>query len=465
MSHIGSSTNPLRVAIVGAGPAGFYTAQRLFKKKDIHLTVDMYDRLPTPFGLVRNGVAPDHQKIKSVTKLFDRLAKKPHFRFFGNVTLGADVTVADLRAHYHQIVYATGAQTDRYLNIPGIELQNSHSATEFVAWYNGHPDFSDCRFDLSQERVVVIGIGNVAVDVARILCRTPEELAKTDIADYALEALTNSNVKEIMMLGRRGPAQAAFSPAEAKELGELVGADTVVLAEEAALDPLTEASMADADRPTKRNVQIIQKLSQRQPTGKEKRLTIRFLISPTEILGNGNGAVDRMRLVKNELYQTESGGLRPRATKQVEEVPVGLVFRSIGYQGVPLPDVPFYETWGVILNEKGRVLDPDSKEPLPGEYTSGWIKRGPSGIIGTNKPDAAETADCMLADLAEGKTLNPPCPQLEAATQLVRQKQPKFVSYEEWLRLDEIETAAGEAQGRPRVKFTNVRDMLDALGK
>ena len=465
MSDIGSETNPLRVAIVGAGPAGFYTAERLFKQKDLNVTVDMFDRLPTPFGLVRNGVAPDHQKIKSVTKVFDRLAAKPAFRFFGNVELGSDVTVDDLRNHYHQIVYSTGAQTDRYLDIPGIDLQNSHPATEFVAWYNGHPDFRDYKFDLSQERVAVIGIGNVAVDVARILCRTPEELAETDIADYAMEALNNSNVKEVVMLGRRGPAQAAFTPPEAKELGELIGADTCILPEEAELDPLSQAAIADADRGTMRNIQIIQELSQRQPSGKPKKLTIRFLVSPTELMGNGNGEVVGMRMVKNELYQTESGTMRPRATDKFEDIPVGLVFRSIGYRGVPLPGVPFHERWGVILNEKGRVLDPESNEPAVGEYTSGWIKRGPSGVIGTNKPDAAETAECMLADLAEGKVLSPACPESEAATHLVQQRKPNFVSYEDWLRLDEMETAAGEAQGRPRVKFTEVSEMLAALGK
>jgi ferredoxin--NADP+ reductase len=318
---------------------------------------------------------------------------------------------------------------------------------------------------ICQERVAVIGVGNVAVDVARILTRSTEELAKTDIADYALEALRQSNVKEVVMLGRRGPAQAAFTAPEIKELGELEGVDTIILPEEAELDPLSRASLADADRGTARKVQIIQELAQREPTGQPRRLTIRFLVSPTELGSDDNGKVACMKLVKNELYQTETGTMRPRATETFEDVPVGLVFRSIGYRGVPLPGVPFHDRWGVILNEKGRVLDGDSNVPVLGEYTAGWIKRGPSGVIGTNKPDAAETADCMLADLAAGKHLAPAHPELDAATQLVQQKQPHFVTYEDWLRLDEMETAAGAEQGRPRVKFTEVDEMLAALGK
>lgn len=463
MSQIGTTAQPLRVAIIGAGPAGFYSAERLFKETEMVVEVDMFDRLPTPYGLVRNGVAPDHQKIKSVTAAFDRIANNPRFRFFGNVELGRDFSVDDLKDYYHQILYSTGAQTDRPLGIPGDELIGSHPATEFVAWYNGHPDYRDHHFDLSQERVAVVGVGNVAIDVARILCRTREELMKTDIADYALEALVNSNVKEVYILGRRGAAQAAFTAPEAKELGELADCDALVPPAEAELDPLSQATMANADRADVRKVEIIQELSRRQPSGKSKRLTLRFLVSPTELIDDGNGHVKQMKLVQNELYATDAGSLRPRATDRTETLDVGLVFRSIGYRGVPLPGVPFHESWGVIPNDGGRVLDSATKEPVLGQYTAGWIKRGPTGVIGTNKPDAAETVENMLADAREGRTLSPTHATAEAVTQLLDDRQVRPVSFADWKRLDELELARGKEEGRPRVKFTRIEDMLDAL--
>ena len=465
MSPLGSAAQPLRVAIIGAGPAGFYAAERLFKETALVVEVDMYDRLPTPFGLVRNGVAPDHQKIKSVTAAFDRIAANPRFRFFGNVELGRDVSVDDLKEYYHQILYSTGAQTDRPLGIPGDDLIGSHPATEFVAWYNGHPDYRDCQFDLSQERVAVVGVGNVAVDVARILCRTPEELVKTDIADYALEALRHSNVKEVYILGRRGPAQAAFTAPEAKELGELADCDTLVPPEEAALDPLSQATLTGADRADVRKVELIQELSRREPAGKSKRLVLRFLVSPVELIGDEQGRVKQMRLVHNELFATGAGSLRPKATDRFETLDVGLVFRSIGYRGVPLPGVPFHDSWGVIPNNAGRVLDQETKEPLLGQYTAGWIKRGPTGVIGTNKPDAAETVESMLADAHAGRVLHAARATAAEAEALVGGRQARVVSYADWRRLDELELSRGKEQGRPRVKFTRVDEMLAALEK
>jgi ferredoxin--NADP+ reductase len=454
------------VAIIGSGPAAFYAAEHLLRRTDLAIEVDMFDRLPTPFGLVRGGVAPDHPKIKAVTKTYDQIASHPRFRFYGGVEFGKDVTLGELQQHYHQILYATGAQTDRRMGIPGEDLRGSHPATEFVAWYNGHPDFQDCQFDLSAERAAVVGVGNVAIDVARILCRTREELLATDIADYALEALSRSNIKEVYLLGRRGPAQAAFTNPEIKEVGEMLGADVFTLPEETQLDALSRAALeASQDRATMKKVEILQGYALRKSTGKARKLVIRFLVSPVEIVGDEQGRVKALRLVKNTLVATESGTLNAKATDQFEELPVGLVFRSVGYRGVPLPGVPFHERWGVILNEKGRVIDPESKQPLVGQYAAGWIKRGPSGVIGTNKPDAVETVNAMLEDVTQGVVLQPAHPQAAAVEALLCQRQPNYFSYADWKRLDELEVERGKAQGRPRVKFTSVEEMLQALEK
>jgi ferredoxin--NADP+ reductase len=462
---LATAEQPLRVAVFGAGPAGFYVAEHLLRHADLVVDIDMFDRLPTPYGLVRAGVAPDHQKIKAVTAAFDKVAAHPRFRFFGGVELGKDLSVTDLRTHYHQIVYTTGAQTDRRMGIPGEDLPGSHPATEFVAWYNGHPDYRDCQFDLSQERVAVVGVGNVAVDVARILCRTPQELAKTDIADHALEALAHSRVREVYLLGRRGAAQAAFTNPEAKELGELPDADIVVRPEEVELDPVSrEALEQSGDRASAKKVEILQSYAQRPTAGKPRRLFVRFLVSPVAVLDNGAGGVGGIRLVRNRLVASATGAVQAQPTDQVEEVPAGLVFRSVGYRGVPLPGVPFDDKWGVVLNEKGRVLDPDSKHPLPGEYTAGWIKRGPTGVIGTNKPDAAETVAAMLDDAAAGHCVAPAEPDPAAVEHLVRQRQPHVVDWSDWLRLNALEIERGRPRGRPRVKFTRVDEMLDALG-
>ena len=466
MPDVGTPDNPLRIAIVGAGPAGFYTAGHLFKQKDFAVEVDMFDKLPTPFGLVRAGVAPDHQKIKNVTRVYDKTAAHPGFRFFGNVRFGTHCGLDDLKQHYHQICFTTGAQVDRRLGIPGEDLGRSHSATDFVAWYNGHPEYRHLEFDLSQERVAVVGVGNVAVDVCRILCRTIEELEQTDIADYALEALRQSRVKEVYMLGRRGPAQAAFTNPEAKELGELPGADIHVPPGEAELDALSRAALdANPDRLTEKKVGMIHNFSTQPRTDKPKLLTIRFLVSPVEIHDDGSGHVGGVRLVKNVLYETDDGRLRPRHTEQYEELPAGLIFRSVGYRGVPLPGVPFHDRWGVILNENGRVIDEETQEPVPGLYAAGWIKRGPSGVIGTNKADALGTVECMIEDIGNGVLLHPPAPDADDAERLVRSCQPDYFSFADWQRIDEQEVEKGQEQGRPRVKFICAEDMLAALGR
>ncbi len=464
MASPGTADQPLRVAVVGSGPAGFFVAQHLLAKPNLVVTVDLYERLATPFGLVRFGVAPDHEEIKRVARQFEKTAAKPGFRFFGNVDVGSHVTLDELRRHYHMICFTTGAQTDRQMGIPGEDLARSHAATEFVAWYNGHPEYRDCHFDLSVERVAVVGVGNVAVDVARILSRSAEELATTDIADYALEALGKSRIKEVYMLGRRGPAQAAFTNAEVKELGELAGADLRVREGEVELDPLSRAEVEQSDeRSLHRKLEILREFAARSPAGKPRTLTIRFLVSPAELVGNEDGQVVGLRLVRNRLVADGRGRLRAEATDESELLPVGLVFRSVGYHGVPLADLPFDQKWGVVPNEAGRVLTSPSAAPMPGVYVSGWIKRGPSGVIGTNKPDAAETVKAMLEDLELETLPSPAHPEPASVESFVRQRQPALVTYADWQRINQFETARGEPQGRPRVKCTSSEEILAAL--
>lgn len=456
-----TTATPLRIAIVGAGPSGFFLAEKLLSQDATPITVDLFERLPTPYGLVRFGVAPDHEKIKNVTRSFDKLAARPGFRFFGNVDIGRHLTLDELKDHYHLVCFTTGAQSDRRMGIPGEDLAGSHPATEFVAWYNGHPDYRDLTFDLSAERVAVVGVGNVAVDVARILAKSPEELAATDIADHALEALRQSRVREVYLLGRRGPVQAAFTNPEVKELGELEGADIQVLPEEVALDPLSEAELAaGGDASTRKKIEILQDYAQRQPSGKPKRLTLRFLVSPTEILGDARGRVQAIRLVRNRLVAAPDGSLMAEPTGETEELPVGLVFRSVGYKGLAIPGLPFEPRRGTVPHDCGRVIDPATGAPVTGCYVSGWIKRGPSGVIGTNKPCAAETAESMLADASAGTVLQPTGGDIEP---LLRDRQLDLVTWPDWVRLNEAESAAGKPSGRPRVKLTRVEDMLKAI--
>lgn len=453
----------IRTAIIGSGPAGFYAAEHLLKKEEPVFEIDMFDRLPTPHGLVRSGVAPDHQKIKSVTKVYDKIASHPRFRFFGNVEFGTHLGLEDLQKYYHVIVFATGAQTDRKLGIPGEDLEGSHTATEFVAWYNGHPDYRNLKFDLSQERVVVIGVGNVAIDVARILCRTEDELRETDIADYALEALKESGVKEVYLLGRRGPMQAAFTNPEIRELGKMLDAHAVTLPHEIELDANTLAELeTNKDQSTVNKIEILKSFCDPAGHVKKRQLHIRFLVSPVEILGE-DGKVKGVKLVKNELYKDDNGEIRSRATGEYEELKAGLVFRSIGYQGVPLPGVPFHERWGVIHNDKGRVTAEESGGHIRGLYATGWIKRGPTGVIGTNKQDSGETVKCIVEDVTAGLVHEPENPDRDSLEMLVRDVQPDYVTYEDWLRLDRLEIEKGKAHGRPRLKYTSVEEILEAL--
>ena len=445
----------MRVAIVGAGPAGFFLAERLLGRADVPVEVDLYERLPAPYGLVRFGVAPDHEKIKTVTRSFDAVASRPGFRYFGNIEFGTEVTLADFRRHYHAACFTTGAQTDRKMGIPGEDLARSHSATDFVAWYNGHPRFRRLSFDLSVERVAVVGVGNVAVDVARILSCAPDALAGTDIADYALEVLRASRVREVYLRGGGGPAQAAFTTPEVQELGELAGADVRALPDEVALDALSRDAVArSGDRQLRKKIEVLEGFAARRPTGQPRMLTLRFLVSPVEVLGDARGGVRGLRLVRNRLEAGPGGDLKAVPTSEHEELPVEMVFRSVGYRGVPLADLPFDEAQGIIPNAGGRVLSPANGQPLPGLYVAGWIKRGPSGVIGTNKPDAAETADAIVADLASGVAPKPDVDDPSAIEALLRERQPCLITFDDWKQLDAIESARGKAKGRPRVKLS-----------
>jgi ferredoxin--NADP+ reductase len=445
---------PLRVAVVGSGPAGFYAAGALLGA-DVPVEVDMIERLPTPWGLVRLGVAPDHPKIKSVSKAFERIAERPGFRFLGNVEVGRDVEHADLVGLYDAVVYAVGAQTDRRMGIPGEDLPGSWPATELVAWYNGHPDHQDLDFDLSGERAVVIGNGNVAVDVARMLALTPEELAPTDTTDAAIEAIGNSRIREIVMIGRRGPVQAAFTNPELLELGELAGADVIVDPADLELDPASEAAL-EGDTHAERNLQVLREYATREPEGKPKRLVLRFLLSPVAL--EGDGRVEAVELVRNRLEPDGRGGLRAVATEERETLAAQIVFRSVGYRGVPIPGVPFDEDRHTIRNAGGRVLDAQGAQ-VPGVYAAGWIKRGPSGVIGTNKKDATETVGLLLEDAGEGRVprAGKTSDDVDA---LLDARGIRRVVYAGWSSIDAAERAAGEKLGRPRVKLSTWDDLL-----
>ena len=451
-------SSPLRVAIIGAGPSGFYAAGQLLAVAEPEFAVDLYDRLPTPYGLVRSGVAPDHPKIKSVTRAYDRTSQHERFRFFGHVELGTDLSRRQLLERYHVVCYTIGTSIDKRLGIPGEDLHGSHAATEFVAWYNGHPDHCGLEVDLQARQAVVVGAGNVALDVARMLALAPSELAGTDTADHAMAVLESSGIEEITILARRGPLQAAFTNPELLEMGELDRADLEILGGE--LDELSAIALTEADKTRRRNVEIVQEYAERPKTGKPLTVRFRFLTSPIELLGDERGHVRAVRIEHNEIVARDDGSLGARGTGSFGEIPAQLVFRSIGYKGVPVAGIPFDERRGLIRNEAGRVTD-DAGVHQVGEYVSGWIKRGPSGVIGTNKKDSQDTVDRILEDAAAGRLNVPVADDIE---DLVAAQAEHAVTWEGWQAIDAIETAAGEASApaRPRVKLTGWDELREA---
>jgi ferredoxin--NADP+ reductase len=436
-----------RAAVIGAGPSGFYAAEHLLREG---LAVDLYDALPTPYGLVRAGVAPDHPKIKSVTRIYEKTAQHPDFRFFGGVQVGVDVTREELLDRYHAIVYAVGTSSDKALGIPGERRPGSVAAAEFVAWSNGHPSYADEAFDLSSSRAVVIGNGNVALDVARMLVLDPAELAPTDVADHAIAAFAGASVEEVVILGRRGPAQASFTTPELRELSELTRAD--VMLDPAGLEPAAEAE--DESPTVRRNLALLREYAARPLTGKSHRIELRFARSPIEILGKGeDGRVTGVRVSVNRV---EAGRAVPTGDEEI--IPCGLVIRAVGYRGRRLPGVPFDERRGLIRNDGGRVCE-EGGSPCTGEYAVGWIKRGPSGVIGTNKKCAAETVAGLLEDLGRGRLDEPSAPDGEAIEAWLHGRVPGLVTWHGWQAIDAHERALGAPQGRPRVKLVRIAEM------
>lgn len=456
---VGSPERPVRVAIVGAGPAGFFTAAALLEREHPVFSVDVFERLPTPFGLVRTGVAPDHQKIKGVTKTFEKTARHGRFRFLGNVEIGRDVSQAELAAHYDQVVYAVGSPNDRRLGIPGEELRDCHAATAFVGWYNAHPDFRDFPFDLSARRAIVIGVGNVALDIARVLLRGPDELASTDIASHALERLRTSAVREVVIAARRGPAEVAFTPAELRDLAGLSG--VAVSLEAAAVE--AEAGRLEAlDPATRKNVALLLSLARAEPRAANRTLRFEFCASPVEVLDDGQGRVRGLRFERNELVRGPDG-TRVRATGQYFELDAGLVFRAIGYVGVPLPGVPFDASTGTIPNVDGRVSEFAGGPVRKGTYAVGWVRRGPLGVIGTNKADGALVAQCLAEDVPGLERVSDRARTHATIDALLARRDVRVTSYEAWSALDAAEVATGQARGKVREKFTSVEAMMNAL--
>ena len=448
-SDLGSVERPLRVAIIGSGPSGFYAAEALLSAS-LKVEVDLFDRLPAPFGLVRYGVAPDHPKIKNVIKIYEKTAQRPGFSFLGNVDIGKDISVEELRQFYDAILFTCGAQTDKKLGIPGEDLSASHTATEFVGWYNGHPDYRDRKFDLSCETAVVAGQGNVAMDVARILCKTVDELKNTDITQPALEVLAQSKIKEVHLIGRRGPAQAAFTSPEIKEFGQLADCDPWIDPKDLILNEASQKELQDpANASKKKNFEILQNFAALSERRKRRKFVVHFLKSP--VVMEGKARLEKVILEKNVLAG-EPNHQKAKGTGVKEDLPCGIFFRSVGYRGVAIPGVPFDQEKGIIPNKEGRVIK--DAAVVSGLYAAGWIKRGAAGVIGTNKPDSEETVKHILEDALHLK----PCPQPDTKpfSEFLRKRGVRPISFEDWKKIDAAEIARGKPLGKPREKFVEI---------
>ena len=451
---------PYHVAIVGSGPSGYFAAASLSKFADAakdadggrDVRVDMLEMLPTPWGLVRSGVAPDHPKIKSISKQFEKTSTDSRFRFFGNLRVGEHVQAEELAQRYDAVIYAVGAQSDRPLGIPGEDLCGSMAAVDLVGWYNAHPHFGEMTPDLSTGRAVVVGNGNVALDVARILLSDPELLGKTDIADHALDALACRGVEEVVVIGRRGPLQATFTTLELRELGTLEAlADVDVVVDPADFAGISDEDAEKAGKTIRNNIKVLRGCAERGPRGAKRRIVFRFQTSPVEI--KGESRVESIVLGANELVE-EGGRIVAQDSGVREELPAKVVVRAVGYRGVPVPGLPFDERSGTIPHTDGRI------DGSRNEYVVGWIKRGPSGVIGSNKKDSADTVDTVLQDLAGSTVAEFGDDHSEELVEWLLSRQPKLVTDDHWKLIDDHERAAGQTLGRPRVKLTSLAELL-----
>ncbi len=461
MELLDDPLRPLRVAVIGAGPSGFYTVEALLKQAERTIAIDLFDRFPTPYGLVRYGVAPDHPSIKAVSRVFEKTLADPRVRFYGHVAYGIDIHHEELKQWYDQIVYAVGAEADRRMGIPGEDTANSLAAPAFVGWYNGHPEFCQLPLDLSCERALVVGNGNVAIDIARMLVSVPEDLARTDIADHALERLRASHIREVILLGRRGPAQAAFTPAELKELGKLRDVEVVVDPRDLNIDSASAVAV-ETNREAAQNLEALSAYAAHTERTASRRIVLRFLASPKEIIAD-QGKLAAVVIERNALVPSAGATLQARGTGDQETIQAGLVVRAVGYRSTPIEQVPFDDMRQTLSNVAGRITRPDTGEPIPGEYAVGWAKRGPTGLIGNNKPDAVATVGAMLADLPALQGIAHDRRDPYQVERVLRDRGCALVTSSDWRKLDRYERAQGELQGRPRVKVTTVPEMMKII--